>query len=86
MLREAQPGTLDQVIRDGALTLRATMNTPYVEHAYLEPEAGYATWHGAALAAGASSGTYARGVEIFLRNLEGYLSVQVLVNEASIAK
>jgi aldehyde oxidoreductase len=57
VLREALPGTLDQVIRDGALTLRATMNTPYVEHAYLEPEAGYAIWYEAALAAGASSAT-----------------------------
>lgn len=49
VLREAQPNTLDQVIRDGALTLRATLSTPYVEHAYLEPEAGYATWNMAAL-------------------------------------
>lgn len=32
--------------------------------------------------AGASTGTYARGVEIFLRNLEQYLSDGVLVNEA----
>ena len=34
--------------------------------------------------AGASTGTYARGVEIFLRNLAGYLREQALENEASI--
>lgn len=34
--------------------------------------------------AGASTGTYARGVEIFLRNLEDYLHGRELVNEASI--
>ena len=33
--------------------------------------------------AGASTGTYARGVEIFLRNLEQYLRRQLLENEAS---
>jgi aldehyde oxidoreductase len=55
VLREAQANTLDQVIRDGALTLRATMSTPYVEHAYLEPEAGYATWNSAALSPSVSS-------------------------------
>jgi len=33
--------------------------------------------------AGASTGTYARGVEIFLRNLACYLSDKPLVNEAS---
>jgi phosphoglycerate dehydrogenase-like enzyme len=33
--------------------------------------------------AGASTGTYARGVEIFLRNLAGYLRGQELENEAS---
>ncbi len=33
--------------------------------------------------AGASTGTYARGVEIFLRNLAGYLRGQALENEAS---
>ena len=32
--------------------------------------------------AGASTGTYARGVEIFLRNLEGYLQGRPLENEA----
>jgi len=32
--------------------------------------------------AGASTGTYARGVEIFLRNLASYLQQQPLVNEA----
>ena len=44
VLREARPGSIDKAIHDGALTLRATMRTPYVEHAYLEPEAGYALW------------------------------------------
>jgi D-2-hydroxyacid dehydrogenase (NADP+) len=34
--------------------------------------------------AGASTGTYARGVEIFLRNLENYLRDKALENEASI--
>ena len=34
--------------------------------------------------AGASTGTYARGVEIFLRNLENYLRGRVLENEASV--
>lgn len=34
--------------------------------------------------AGASTGTYARGVEIFLRNLESYLSGKSLLNEASL--
>lgn len=34
--------------------------------------------------AGASTGTYARGVEIFLRNLSNYLRAQALENEASI--
>ena len=33
--------------------------------------------------AGASTGTYARGVEIFLRNLSNYLNAQPLENEAS---
>lgn len=33
--------------------------------------------------AGASTGTYARGVEIFLRNLDHYLRAQPLENEAS---
>ena len=33
--------------------------------------------------AGASTGTYARGVEIFLRNLDAYLRGQPLENEAS---
>jgi phosphoglycerate dehydrogenase-like enzyme len=33
--------------------------------------------------AGASTGTYGRGVEIFLRNLESYLSRKPLVNEAA---
>jgi phosphoglycerate dehydrogenase-like enzyme len=33
--------------------------------------------------AGASTGTYARGVEIFLRNMASYLRGQPLVNEAS---
>jgi len=33
--------------------------------------------------AGASTGTYARGVEIFLRNLQSYLRSQPLENEAS---
>ena len=32
--------------------------------------------------AGASTGTYARGVEIFLRNLDSYLTGRVLENEA----
>jgi phosphoglycerate dehydrogenase-like enzyme len=32
--------------------------------------------------AGASSGTYARGVEVFLRNLERYLRNEPLENEA----
>jgi D-2-hydroxyacid dehydrogenase (NADP+) len=35
--------------------------------------------------AGASTGTYARGVEIFLGNLSNYLSAQPLQNEASLA-
>lgn len=34
--------------------------------------------------AGASTGTYARGVEIFLRNLASYLNDQPLTNEAAI--
>jgi phosphoglycerate dehydrogenase-like enzyme len=34
--------------------------------------------------AGASRGTYARGVEIFLRNLENYLHARPLRNEASL--
>ncbi len=34
--------------------------------------------------AGASTGTYARGVEIFLRNLENYLNAKALENEAAI--
>ncbi len=34
--------------------------------------------------AGASTGTYARGVEIFLRNLENYLNAKALENEASV--
>jgi phosphoglycerate dehydrogenase-like enzyme len=34
--------------------------------------------------AGASTGTYARGVEIFLGNLSKYLSAQPLQNEASL--
>jgi D-2-hydroxyacid dehydrogenase (NADP+) len=34
--------------------------------------------------AGASTGTYARGVEIFLRNLGAYLNGKPLVNEAAI--
>ncbi len=34
--------------------------------------------------AGASTGTYARGVEIFLRNLSNYLRAQPLQNEASL--
>lgn len=33
--------------------------------------------------AGASTGTYGRGVEIFLRNLENYLAARPLENEAS---
>jgi phosphoglycerate dehydrogenase-like enzyme len=33
--------------------------------------------------AGASRGTYARGVEIFLRNLENYLAAKPMENEAS---
>ena len=33
--------------------------------------------------AGASTGTYARGVEIFLRNLENYLRERAMENEAS---
>jgi len=35
--------------------------------------------------AGASTGTYARGVEIFLRNLSNYLRAQPLENEASLS-
>ena len=35
--------------------------------------------------AGASTGTYARGVEIFLRNLANYLRAQPLENEASLS-
>lgn len=35
--------------------------------------------------AGASTGTYARGVEIFLGNLANYLNAQPLQNEASLA-
>jgi phosphoglycerate dehydrogenase-like enzyme len=34
--------------------------------------------------AGASTGTYARGVEIFLRNLSNYLRAQPLENEAAV--
>jgi len=34
--------------------------------------------------AGASTGTYARGVEIFLRNLESYLQGQEMANRASV--
>jgi D-2-hydroxyacid dehydrogenase (NADP+) len=34
--------------------------------------------------AGASTGTYARGVEIFLRNLTNYLAARPLENEASV--
>ena len=34
--------------------------------------------------AGASTGTYARGVEIFLRNLESYLQGQEMANKASV--
>jgi aldehyde oxidoreductase len=48
VMREAKPGALEEALHDGALTLRATMSTPYVEHAYLEPEAGYAQWNAAA--------------------------------------
>jgi len=35
--------------------------------------------------AGASNGTYARGVEIFLRNLGAYLHGKPLENEAAAA-
>ena len=35
--------------------------------------------------AGASNGTYARGVEIFLRNLGAYLNGKPLENEAAAA-
>ena len=34
--------------------------------------------------AGASTGTYARGVEIFLRNLANYLIAKPLENEAAV--
>jgi D-2-hydroxyacid dehydrogenase (NADP+) len=34
--------------------------------------------------AGASTGTYARGVEIFMRNLQRYLQAQPLINEAAV--
>lgn len=34
--------------------------------------------------AGASTGTYARGVEIFMRNLQQYLQAQPLINEAAV--
>lgn len=33
--------------------------------------------------AGASTGTYARGVEIFLRNLDVYVQGRMLENEAT---
>ena len=36
--------------------------------------------------AGASTGTYARGVEIFLRNLANYLNAKPLENEAAVEK
>lgn len=49
VFREAESGRFDQVVRDAALSVRGTMRTPYVEHAYLEPEAGWASWDSAAM-------------------------------------
>ncbi len=38
-------GDVDGAIAGAAVTLRAAMTTSHVEHAYIEPEAGYAVWH-----------------------------------------
>ncbi|HMN82472.1 MAG TPA: molybdopterin-dependent oxidoreductase [Burkholderiaceae bacterium] len=39
-------GDVDAAIPGAAVRLGATMTTSHVEHAYIEPEAGYAIWHG----------------------------------------
>lgn len=37
-------GDVEGATKGAALTLQAAMTTAYVEHAYIEPEAGYASW------------------------------------------
>lgn len=38
-------GDVDAALAQAALCIDGIMRTSYVEHAYLEPEAGYAAWH-----------------------------------------
>jgi len=37
-------GDVDAALADAAVSVSATMRTAHVEHAYIEPEAGYAQW------------------------------------------
>ena len=37
-------GDVDAAVAAAPIAMRATMRTAYVEHAYIEPEAGYAQW------------------------------------------
>lgn len=39
-------GDADQALAESALVVRGHFETPFVEHAYLEPEAGLACWEG----------------------------------------
>jgi aldehyde oxidoreductase len=54
VFKEQHAGALDEALQAGATPVGGTlvqgqMTTPYVEHAYLEPEAGYALWDEEAL-------------------------------------